>query len=135
MMIWEKTDNKLVKLCNEFRKAVVAKLDNDPEFASKVFGAFEPEELTQFDQWSKQALSKSKELQAQAENLGKLDQDTLQALDHIVLDMSEKSAEVALRVLGVDTLREFIKQEDRNEDISSRYRVKNYPNLARLFAP
>jgi hypothetical protein len=135
MMIWEGSKNELVNLCNEFRKAVVAELQADPALSQKILGAFTSEELSEFDGWSKAALAKSQILQQTGQGDGNLDVKILEELDQIVLDMSEKSAEVALRVLGESTLKKFVKSEDRTQEQSDKFKKINYPFLAKVFAP
>ncbi len=135
MMIWEGSKDPMVNLCNAFRKAVVAQFQVQPKLGQRILGAFTPEELRAFDAWSQEALAKSKVLQDQMQKHGRYDEETAAALDKIVLEMSEKSAECALRVLGQSELQAFVRPQDRSQDMSRRYQQRNYPSLAKIFAP
>lgn len=135
MMVWEGSKDPMVNLCNEFRKAVVASFQAEPELGQKILGTFTHEELQTFDHWSKAAVEKSKLLKEQLEKFGYYDDATATELDKIVLDMSEKSAECALRVLGKQELQAFVKPENRTEALSAQYKKRNYPYLACIFAP
>ncbi len=135
MMIWEGSNDRIVNLCVEFRKAVVAEISSKPELGKKLLGAFTTEELAEFDRWSQEAMKQAQDLKQQSEAGGKIEQQALDKLDKIVLDMSEKSAECALRVLGKEELQTFVKQQDRTEAISEQYKTRNYPNLAKIFSP
>lgn len=135
MMIWEGSKDPIVNLCVEFRKAVVAEITAKPDVGRKILGAFTPDELVEFDRWSREALTQSLALQQQAAKEGKIDPATVRTLDKLVLDMSEKSAECALRVLGKDELQAFVKPQDRTQETSDQYQSRKYPNLAKIFAP
>lgn len=135
MMIWEGSKDPMVNLCNEFRKAVVAGITAKPDLGRKILGAFTPDELAEFDRWSKDAMAQSQALQKQSATGGDLDKATLAKLDKIVLDMSEKSAECALRVIGKDELQAFVKPQERTQEVSDQYKARSYPNLAKIFSP
>lgn len=135
MMIWEGSNERIVNLCVEFRKAVVAEITAKPELGKKLLGAFTPEELAEFDRWSQEAMKQAQVLKQQSADGGKIQQQALDKLDKIVLDMSEKSAECALRVLGKEELQAFVKPQDRTEAISGQYKALSYPNLAKIFSP
>lgn len=136
MILWSGSDNELVQLCVAFRQAVVAEFEKSPELAQQVLGAYTPAELEEFQYWAAEAKAEADELKAQlaAYEMGN---PAIEAqLDRIVLEMSEKSTEVALRVLGEDTLKSFVTNpRGRTLEISDDFKQRNYPNLARVFRP
>lgn len=134
-MLWEQSRDPLVNLCNAFRKAVVRELQSQPDAAQKILGAFSADELAMFDAWSKNALARSHALQAELTSAGADTARITGELDRIVLEMSEKSAAYALAVLGQDKLRTFVDPAAQTSEISLAYSQRNYPHLARIFAP
>lgn len=135
MMIWEDSKDPMVKLCVEFRKAVVNEFRKNPKLEEELLGAFTPEELAEFSKWSVKAMGESLTLQGKLKTQDTPDPKIVARLDEIVLDMSEKSAEAALRVLGQEKLQEFVSPENRTQELSDRYKKRNYPSLAKVFGP
>jgi len=135
-MLWESSQDELVKLCVEFRKAVVAAFEENPQLAQQVMGAYTPAELQDFQLWSAEAMEESSELKAQAA-MSEIPNPAIEArLDRIVLDMSEQSAKVALRALGKETLQGFIEDPaGRTQETSEAFAARKCPNLALVFAP
>ena len=138
-MLLEHSKDDLVNLCITFRKAVVGAFENDPALMQSVMGAYTADELKGFEAWSAAAQAKTQSLQS-ALDTGTADHATVekleQDLDNIVLGMSEQSAQIALRVLGKDTLQSFIESaEGRTQDTSDRFTTRGYPNLGIIFAP
>ena len=98
-------------------------------------GAFTKDELREFSKWSAKALMESLAIRAKGALTGGLSDKALDRLDEIVLDMSEKSAEMALRVLGRDELQAFVDPKDRTAATEQEFKSRNYPHLARIFSP
>jgi hypothetical protein len=136
MLLWENTENNLVKLCNEFRKAVVVEFTKNPELAAQLMGAYTSAELKEFEYMSAQALEEVNELKAQLAQFEMGNTSIEAQLDRIVMDMSEESTKMALSVLGEDTLKKFITSlEGATQETSDKFAALNYPNLAKLFSP
>lgn len=136
MLLWENKDNDLVSLCNEFRKAVVKAFEEDQSLQAQILGAYTPQELQEFQDKSAMALEEVTELKAQLAQYEMGNSGIEAQLDRIVMDMSEESAEMALRVLGKETLQGFItSSEGKTQEVSDRFKALKYPNLARLFSP
>jgi helix-turn-helix protein len=136
MLLWDGSENELVKLCVAFRKAVVAEFEKKPELQEQVLGAYTETELKEFQYWAAEAKAEADELKAQlaAYEMGNAGIEA--QLDRIVLDMSEKSTEVALRVLGEETLKGFIEDpRGRTQEVSDEFAQRKCPNLARIFRP
>lgn len=134
-MLWEQSKDPLVNLCNAFRRAVVRELQSRPDAQAQILGAFSPQELAAFDAWSKAAQEKCMALQQTLATQATPDPATLAALDAVVLEMSEKSAAFALRVLGLEKLQSFVPPQDLSAATAERFRQRHYPQLARIFSP
>lgn len=142
MMVWEGSNDQLVKLCVEFRKAVVQAIGEDQALGTKIMSAFSPEELQEFQQWSTEAVQRAQVLQSKlnAPSSGRVEEAKnariIEELDTIVLEMSEKSAQAALKTLGQEELEKFITADVSDRPtVSEAYAKRGYPHLARLFSP
>jgi len=135
-MLWEGSEDQLVQLCVAFRKAVVAEFQSDPTLAQKVLSEYTPAQLQEFEYMAAQASEEANELKAQIA-MSETGAPALEArLNTIVLDMSESSAEMALRVLGAEKLQGFIEDpKSRTQEVSDAFAARKYPNLAQIFRP